>query len=440
MLETTRRNLLTGAVATFAIHSTKSRILGANDRINVAVVGAGGRGTNHLQQYVKLPDAIVAAVVDVNQAAQEKAVALVKRATEHEPKVYSDMREAFQDKGIDAVSVATPNHWHVLSTIWAIQAGKDVYCEKPASYNIFEGKQVVAAARKHQRMVQIGQQSRSTPHTMEAMKRLQDGVIGKLYAAKGLCYKRRKSIGHKADEPTPPGLNWDLFLGPAPLRPYNELRFRYNWHWFWDTGNGDIGNQGVHEMDIALWGMDVKDFPNSVVSTGGKLLYTDDQETPNTQHAAFDLGSGRQMEFEVRGLLTTPEGGLKARGGNVVGDLFFGEDGVMALDGDGYQVYKGESRELIHDVKATRGGPDTTGLHMTNFLGAVRSRKHEDLHCDVATGALSAAFCHLANASYRTGRKLTVDAKMQTFGADAAANRLLTRQHYRAPYVIPVKV
>ena len=436
MSDTTRRNLLTGAAAAFAIHSSKSRILGANDRINVAVVGVGGRGTNHLQEYVKLPNAIVAAVVDVNQTAQEKAVALVKRATGQEPKTYADMREAFKDKGVDAVSIATPNHWHVLSTIWAIQSGKDVYCEKPASYNIFEGRQVVAAARKHQRMVQIGQQSRSTPHIMEAMKRLEDGVIGKLYAAKGLCYKRRKSIGHKPDEPTPSGLNWDMFLGPAPMRAFNELRFRYNWHWFWDTGNGDIGNQGVHEMDKALWGMGVKTFPNSAVSTGGKFAYTDDQETPNTQHAAFDLGSGRELQFEVRGIVLTEEGGLKHRGGNVVGNLFFGEDGAMAIDDSGYQVWKGESRELIHDVKAVRGD-STTGLHMSNFLAAVGSRKHEDLHCDVATGALSAAYCHLANISYRTGHKLAVDPKTETFVGDAAANKMLTRSSYRAPYIVP---
>ena len=436
MSETTRRNLITGAAAAFAIHSSKSRILGANDRLNVAVVGCGGRGTNHLQEYVKLPEAIVAAVVDVNQAAQERAVALVKRATNQEPKTYADMREAFQDKNIDAVSIATPNHWHVLSTIWAVQAGKDVYCEKPASYNIFEGKQMLAAARKHQRMVQIGQQSRSTPHIMEAMKRLEDGVIGKLYAAKGLCYKRRKSIGHKPDEPTPAGLNWDLFLGPAPLRPYNELRFRYNWHWFWDTGNGDIGNQGVHEMDKTLWGMGVKAFPNSVVSTGGKLVYQDDQETPNTQHAAFDLGNGRIMEFEVRGIVLTEEAGLVPRGGNVVGNLFFGEGGWMALDDSGYRVWKADTRELLHDVKAERGA-STTGLHMSNFLSAVRSRKHEELHCDVATGVLSAAYCHLANISYRSGRKLAVDPKTESFVNDGAANKMLTRDRYRAPYVIP---
>lgn len=438
MSETTRRTLLSGAAAAFAIHSSKSRILGANDRVQVAVVGVGGRGTNHLQEYVKLPNARVAAVVDVNQAAQEKAVALVKRETGEEPKIYFDMREAFKDKGIDAVSIATPNHWHVLSALWAVQAGKDVYCEKPVSHNIFEGQQLTAAARKYQRIVQVGQQSRSIPHKIEAVKRLQDGVIGKLYAAKGLCYKRRKSIGKKPDMPTPAGVNWDLFLGPAPLRAFNELRFRYNWHWFWDTGNGDIGNQGVHEMDVALWGMGVTEFPRSVVSTGGKFAYDDDQETPNTQHAAFDLGAGRQLEFEVRGLITTEEGGLKLRGGNVVGDLFFGEDGVLAMDYSGYQVFKGENRELIHDVKATRGESET-GRHMANFLAAVKSRKHTELTCDVAVGALSAAYCHLANTSYRLGRKLAVDPKTQTYVADPAANKMLTR-NYRAPYIVPVKV
>jgi predicted dehydrogenase len=434
----TRRNLITGAVAAFAINTSKSRVLGANDRVNVAVVGVGGRGTNHVQEYCKLPDANVVAVVDVNQAAQEKAQALVQRERGQQPKAYYDMREAYADKGIDAVSIATPNHWHVLSALWAVQAGKDVYCEKPVSYNMFEGRQLVAAARKYQKIVQVGQQSRSIPHKRRAIELLHGGVIGKVYMAKGLCYKRRKSIGRRPDAPTPAGVNWDLFLGPAPMRPFNELRFKYNWHWFWDTGNGDIGNQGVHEMDIALWGMGMKEFPSAVVSTGGKLVYDDDQETPNTQHAAFDFGA-RKLEFEVRGLITGEEGGLRLRGGNVIGDLFWGEEGVMALDGNGFQVWKGEGRELAMEEKSVRGQSDT-GLHMSNFLSAVRSRKHTDLHCDVEVGALSAAYCHLANISYRLGRKLTVDPKTGMFVRDAEANAMQTRARYRAPYVVPAKV
>jgi predicted dehydrogenase len=430
-----------GAVAAAVINTPLTRALGANNRVNIAVIGAGGRGTNHLQEYVKLAGARVVAVVDVNQAAQEKGAALVEKATGEKPKTYYDMREAFQDKNIDAVSIATPNHWHVLSALWAVQAGKDVYVEKPVSHNVWEAYQLVKAARQYDRIVQVGQQSRSIPHKMQAIKLLQEGVIGKLYLAKGLCYKRRKSIGHTPDEPPPAGVNWDIFLGPAPMKPFSQNKFKYNWHWFWDTGNGDIGNQGVHEMDVALWGLGKKDFPRSVISTGGKFVYTDDQETPNTQHAAFDFGDGTRLEFEVRGLLTLGEGGVDLRGnngGNAVGDLFYGADGVLAMDHTGFRVYKGEERKLEMDVQAERG-PSETGAHMDNFLSAVKSRRYQDLHCDVETGALSASFCHLANISYRLGRKLAIDDQARRFINDADANEMLTRK-YRSPYVVPERV
>ncbi len=441
MESTTRRNLMKGAAAAAVINSPMSRVLGANDRVNIAVVGAGGRGTNHLQEYVKIAGARVAAVVDVNQAAQEKAVALVEKATGEKPKTYYDMRDAYADKSIDAVSIATPNHWHVLSALWAVQAGKDVYVEKPVSHNVWEAYQLVKAARQYNKMVQVGQQSRSIPHKIQAIKMLHEGVIGKVYLAKGLCYKRRKSIGHTPDEEPPAGVKWDTFLGPAPLKPFSQNKFKYNWHWFWDTGNGDIGNQGVHEMDVALWGLGKKAFPRSAVSTGGKFLYTDDQETPNTQHAAFDFGDGTRLEFEVRGLLTLGEGGVILKGnngGNAVGDIFYGADGVMAVDHTGFQVFKGEERKLELDVKAERG-PSETGLHMENFLAAVKSRRFQDLHCDVETGALSASFCHLANISYRLGRKLAIDDQAKRFINDAEANEMLTRK-YRSPYVVPERV
>ncbi len=438
MPDTTRRSLLSGAAAMAALHTSKSRVLGANDKINIAIVGLGGRGSNHLSEYLNIDQVQVAAIVDVNQAAQEKAVATAKRAKGVEPKVYYDMREAFADKSIDAVSIATPNHWHVLAAFWAVKAGKDVYVEKPVSHNIFEGHQLTAAARKYQRIVQVGQQSRSIPFKMKAMQLLHEGIIGKVYMAKGLCYKRRKSIGKQPDISTPAGVNWDLFLGPAPLRSFNENRFKYNWHWFWDTGNGDIGNQGVHEMDVALWGMGVKSFPKSVFSMGGKLVYDDDQETPNTQIATYDLGGGRELHFEVRGLITGEEGGLKLRGGNVVGDLFWGEDGFMAVDGSGFQVWKGEKRDLVMDEKAARGRSET-GAHMDNFLAAVRSRKHTDLHCDVEVAALSAAYCHLANTSYRLGRKLNCDVAGEKYVNDTDANKMIGR-NYRKPYEVPANV
>ncbi|MCB1021682.1 MAG: Gfo/Idh/MocA family oxidoreductase, partial [Acidobacteria bacterium] len=241
MSSTTRRTFFMGAAAAVSA----MRVLGANDRIPVAIVGIGGRGTAHLKTYAGLPGAQVVGLCDVNQPAREKAQAFLTREGHEKAKEFADMREAFADKDVHAVSIATPNHWHALSSIWAMQAGKDVYCEKPAAYNIYEGARMMEVARSTKRMLQIGSQHRSTPFKIRAMEALHGGLIGDIYQARGLCFKRRKSIGHKPDSPTPPGLDWDMFLGPAPMRPFNELRFAYNWHWFWDTGNGDIGNQGV---------------------------------------------------------------------------------------------------------------------------------------------------------------------------------------------------
>ena len=411
------------------------KVMGANDRVNVAIVGLGGRGQDHLTNYLKIASARITGLCDVNQAALERTQTRVNRETGETPKGYGDMRDAFADRNIDAVSMPLPNHWHALATIWAVQAGKDVYIEKPASHNIFEGIQMTAAARKHGRMVQVGSQSRSLDFKIRAMKLLHEGVIGNIYLAKGLCFKRRKSIGRKPDTPVPPGVNWDFFLGPAPMRPFNELRFAYNWHWFWDTGNGDIGNQGVHEMDIARWGMGVG-LPKSVVSTGGKFAYDDMQETPNTQLATFDYGD-KEIVFEVRGLLTGQEGGLERRGGHTIGNLFYGSEGWMAIDSNGFQVYKGESNEKVMDEKAA-GQTWDTQPHMENFIAACKSRNVKDLHADIEIGASSAAMCHLANISYRLGgKKLPFDATGMHFGAtETDANRMLTRP-YRRPYVVP---
>ena len=249
-----RRDFLKTGTAVAWTAASASRVLGANERVNVAVVGLGGRGRAHTNEWTRTEGARVAALCDVNQASLERAQAIVLKANGETPKGYADMRQVFDDKNVDAVSMPLPNHWHALATIWAVQAGKDVYVEKPACHNVWEGWKMVEAARKYNRMVQIGSQSRSTPIKIRAMELLREGVIGKLYSAHAICYKRRVTIGKKPNAPTPPGVDWDKFLGPAPLRPFNENRFTYNWHWFWDTGNGDIGNQGVHEMDIARWG------------------------------------------------------------------------------------------------------------------------------------------------------------------------------------------
>ena len=422
---------------TFLVASTTAlSAVGANEKVNIAVVGVGGRGKAHVRQYLGLPDANIAAVCDVNSAQTERAVAMVEKATGRKPKVYEDMRKLFEDKDVDAISTATPNHWHALTAIWAMQAGKDVYGEKPASYNMFEGRQMLACARKHNRICQIGMQSRSTPHKMRAIELVQQGAIGKVYMAKGLCFKRRPSIGHTPQEPVPSGLNWDLFLGPAPMRPFTKNRFAYNWHWFWDTGNGDIGNQGIHEMDIARWGLGVG-LPKSVVSTGGKYLYDDDQETPNTQIATFDYGD-KELMFEVRGLLTGGEGNINGTRQGFVGNLFFGDKGYMSVDQAGFSIYLGEKREPGEKMEAGRG-PDGTGLHMANFLAAVKSRNYRDLHGDVEYGVISADLVHMANISYRLGRRLAFDPAKHAF-TDNEANAMRTRPKYRAPFIVPEKV
>jgi predicted dehydrogenase len=426
-----RRSFFQGA----ALAVSATRVKGANDRIGVGLIGIGGRGTAHLNSYAAIEESQILGLCDVNQAARERAQSRLTSLKSTKAKEYADMRAMFEDKNIDAVSIATPNHWHALAAIRACQAGKDVYVEKPASYNIHEGLRMVEVARQTKRMVQVGSQSRSVPHVIRAMQLLQDGAIGKVYAAKGLCFKRRKSIGVTPAEPVPAGIDWDQFLGPAPMRPFTKNRFAYNWHWFWDTGNGDLGNQGVHQMDICRWGLGVE-MPQSVVSTGGKYVYEDDQETPNTQLATYDYG-GREIIFEVRGLPSGPEGGVPVKGGNTVGNLFLGSDGWMWNDGSGFQVYKGDSSEKTMDEKSSSGsaGENSTVLHMKNFLAACRSRNHQQLNADIEIGAVSAALCHLANISYRVGKRLSWDTAKWKFASDNEADALLTR-NYRRPYVV----
>ena len=429
MISTTRRTFLqTSALSALAA----GRAWGSNDRINIAIVGVGSRGQAHIRGYAQQSDACIYALCDVNQANLERSQARVKELTGETPKGYKDMRDVFADQQVHAVSMPLPNHWHALATTWACQAGKDVYIEKPACHNPYEGRQMVAAARQYGRMVQVGSQGRSAAHKIRAVQLLQDGAVGKVYMAKGLCFKRRKSIGHTPNEPVPAGVDWDQFRGPAPMIPFSKNHFLYNWHWFWDTGNGDIGNQGVHEMDIARWGLDVS-LPHSVVASGGKYVYDDDQETPNTLMARFDYGD-KELVFEVRGLQTGGEGELATGSdGNTVGNLFYGSEGWMSLDGNSYRIFKGDPAKLVQSEKAA---DDSFASHISNFLSSIRSRKYQDLHADVDIGRLSADLCHLANISYRLGGQLLKFNPQEGRFENDQANRL-AHPAYRAPYVIP---
>ena len=437
-----RRNFLsaTGSTAAALTAAQYSRVLGANERLRTAVIGVNGRGKSHIRAAADNPATEVAAVVDIDQAAAEKAAALTAQMQGRKPKEYKDLRDMLADKSIDIVTVATTNHWHALATIWAVQAGKDVYCEKPASHNIWEGRKMVEAARKHKRIVQVGHQSRSAPHKIEAIRRLREGAIGELYMAKGLCYKRRMSIGTKSASAAPPGVDYDIWLGPAQPREFRENRFHYNWHWHWAFGNGDIGNQGVHEMDVIRWGMGKDHLPAKVFSAGGHYVYDDQQETPNTQQALFHYGDS-QLAFEVRGLHTGGECGLlekQGNGRNTIGTIFFGSNGYLTMGFTGYWMYLGEKR-TPGPYMERKWTPHETDLHFANFLQAVRSRRVSDLNCDVLEGHLSAALCHMANISYRVGRGLEFDAAKERFMNDNEANAMLKRD-YRAPWVVPEEV
>lgn len=424
-------------------------IIGANDRINLSVIGVRGQGFGHLRTWARMANdenIRVKTICDVDENLWAERIQAVSELQGETPATEYDLRRVYEDKDIDAVSIATPNHWHALATIWAVQAGKDVYVEKPASHNVWEGRKMVEAARKYDRIVQVGFQNRSINSVRRAMQLLHDGVIGEVFMARGLCFKPRDSFGMTADAEPPAGLHYDLWLGPAPYRPYNELRLHYNWHWHWDTGNGDIGNQGPHQFDIARWGLNENTHPVKIQSSGGYYAFKNvcSQETANTQTAVFEYEDGKILQFEVRGLYTGGEAGLGVK----IGNLFYGTEGWMEIDGSTWRTFLGRNDEPGPSSEGDESdtGPQVGylaapggGGHYRNFLAAVRSHKISDLTCDVEEGVLSSDLPHLANISYRVGRSLTFDGKKERFVGDDEANKLLTRD-YRKPYVVPDKV
>jgi predicted dehydrogenase len=399
-----------------------------NSVVRIGVIGVRGRGNSQIQQYLEVPGAQVVALCDVDESILNSRADSLTAKARHPVKKFTDLRRLIDDPNIDAVSIATPNHWHTLAAIWAMQAGKDAYVEKPCSHDIWEGRQLVLAARKYNRMCQHGTQGRTAPAIREAMAKLHEGVIGRVYMARGLCFKTRDDIGKTPDSPVPPGVHYDLWLGPAPLRAFSANRFHYNWHWNWDYGNGDIGNQGVHEMDMARWGLGVG-LPKKVHAAGGKFLFDDDKETPNVLTTAFEYpDENKLLEFEVRPWLTNHEG-FKPRGGNETGVTFYGSEGYMQVYYFGYKTYRGRKLEP---------GPasDSDSNEMGTFVAAVRSRKRADLGVDIEEGHLSSALCHLGNMAYRLGRTITFDPQTETCPGDDAANALLKRK-YREPFVVP---
>jgi predicted dehydrogenase len=475
-----RRHFLMSSAA--ALTAAQSVFGNPSDTVRIAVIGVGGRGTHlggrgksHLDGFGRLDNVQIAAVADPDQTHLDFGVSTVEQNPKQgkRPAGYIDFRKILDDKSIDAVTIATPNHWHALMSIWACQAAKDAYVEKPCTFNVFESKQIVAAARKYNRIVQQGCQIRSSVAVQEAVQKMREGLIGDVYLSRGLCFKWRDTIGRTPVSAVPPGVDYNLWTGPAPKRDFTMNRFHYNWHWFWDYGNGDLGNQGIHEVDVARWGLGVK-YPVKVSAIGGHFMFDDDQETPNTLNCAFEFdenGKRTMMEFEVRHWMSNPEasigaprmappppeaepggsapprpeaqgrrgGGEAGRGGmrpidsDRIGNLFYGSKGYLAVDS--YQSYKSWLG------RAGEPGPSNNrgGDHFLNFIEAVRSRKRESLNADIEEGAISAVLVHLANVSYRVGRTLHFDAATMMCTGDAEANALLTRQ-CREPFVVPEKV
>ena len=429
-----------------------SSIVGANERINLAVIGIGGRGTAHINAWCNLKDSHNVYLKTLCDTDEKFFAPRSKSVVDYgcdKPLTEWDMRKVLDDKEIDAVSFATPNHWHALGTIWACQAGKHVYVEKPGFHNVWEGRKMLEAARKYDKRVQVGFNNRSNSDIMEAIQFLHDGGIGKVYMARGLCIKPRDSFGIAKDSTPPSTLHYDRWLGPATWRPYNEKRSHYNWHWFWDTGNGDTGNQGPHQFDIARWGLNKNEHPISVYSTGGIYGIDPDecaQETPNTQSSIFKYKDGTMLEFETRGRYSNGESSLDIK----VGNIFYGTDGYLEVGNGGpWKAFRKRESEPFARSKtkaekmedASLTGSSNTA-HFSNFLDAIRSKKNEDLHCDINAGFLSTTLPLIANISYRLQRELKfmgADMNMERFVDDNEANALLTRI-YRAPYVVPNQI
>ncbi len=418
MSRITRRDLLGSAAGAAAASALPFRPVFAadappSDTIRIAVCGVKGRGGNHVQEWLKMNDVEIAGICDVDTAVTGNVMKSIEKKQGKAPRFEQDWRKLMEDKSIDAVSIATCNHTHTLLSIWALQAGKHVYVEKPLSHNVWEGRQLVKAARKFKKCVQQGSQSRSSGGCFKLATFLAAGKMGKIPVSRGLCYKRRTSIGTKPDGTPPPTVNYDLWLGPAPTRPFNPNRFHYNWHWNWDYGCGDIGNQGIHEMDKARWYLGKAVHPRTVVSLGGRFGYEDDGQTPNTQIACLDYADGTQIIFEVRGLDTDAYLGEKI--GNVCHCEKGHTSGTSAFDAGGKKI----------PVEAE--GEPHPGGHFRNFINAVKADDPSLLNADVLEGHLSCVLFHIANISYRLGEEVPFDATKTPFGKNDAGNETFDR-------------
>jgi len=480
MLQHNRRDFLKrtvagSALATFVVSGTKAsgRVLGANDRIRIAVAGINGQGKwRHLRGFGPMKDVEIAYIVDPDSRLFDSRAKLVKETAGYTPVCVQDIRQVLDDKNLDAISIVTPNHWHALIGIWACQAGKDVYVEKPCSHNIFEGRKLVEAARKYDRIVQHGTQRRSNPQWIQLVGDVRNGKYGKLLVSCGYASRTRRSIGFKDPQAPPRELDFDLWLGPAPVRPFRANLVHYRWHWRWDFGNGEIGNMGSHQLDVCRWAMPDGAVPKSVISLGGRFGYEDQGETPNTQLTMIDFGEVKLI-LEIRGLVKDDQWKIT--------NAFYTDEGVIR-DGKFFPKGKGDGVPIENAPPASV--PEQGPRHLRNFIDCVRSREREDLNAEILEGHQSTLLAHLgnisyrlgenvsfdrvtkafdgnqtfgesfedmkrhladtgqvdlANTTYRLGRTLSYDAQAEKFVGAPDANQLLSRP-YRVPFVVPERV
>jgi len=464
-MATRRRDFLRSTGLTAA--AGFARAAKPSETVRVAIVGLRGRGRDLIGSFHALnaQNVQIATFCDCDENVLAERASAYEKLSGRKLSTCSDMRRVFDDKSIDAVGFATPNHWHALGAIWALQAGKHVYVEKPGSHTFHEGQKLVEAAARYRRVVQHGTQNRSSPNIVEGVRKLKEGVIGRVYMARGIAYKKRNSVGRIVDGPAPSGLNWDLWSGPAPLRPYAARRHR-GWHMLFDYGNGDIGNQGVHELDIIRWALDLDSHPTKIAAMGGRYAATgpDGQDYPHIHSTMYEWkGRDVLVTFETRSGWTNSEGGMGVEypfldKRNAVGVIFIGTDGYMIIpDYSSYYTFLGEKAEpgpsssaagSMTPVQAVprRRGPSNAGAgdianqpHFDNFVQAIRAGNPASANAPVKELHLSSALPHFANIAWRTGRMLHFDAKREQFTADEEANRLLKRE-YRAPFALPERV
>lgn len=424
-----------GAAASILLGTSKTSWAGANDRVRIAVMGINGRGRSHLGGFSNLKNVEIAAICDVDSRLFPAAVKDLSRNGKA-PRTEQDIRVLLEDPDIDAISIATPNHWHSLATIWACQAGKDVYVEKPMTHNIFEGRKVVEAAAKYNRIVQHGTQLRSNPGFQEGINELKNGLIGDVYMARCVCYKWRPDIGKGHPGNPPEGLDWNLWQGPAQEEPFfvndkgEGVYVHYYWHWVWAYGNGDIGNQGVHQLDAARWGLGVT-VPYRVTSMGGMFLWDDAKEIYNVSSTSFmfkgEDNKDKMVTLEVRPWCTNDEAG-----GTSFGVIFYGSEGWMTFPGYGtYKAYLGKDNKLVKE-----GNDGNDRYHYQNFIDCIRSRDASGLNAPPIEGHYSSALSHYALTGARVNRVLEIDTAAEQAINDDEANTMLTRK-YREPFVVP---